>query len=90
MALSALFEKYKSLPPAKRRLVLITPVAALMLYAFMTAPHGTVRTHDSVTLAANASTDCAATKLRMSIFGRSLVAYEWQSGVCPDTNQSHR
>ena len=82
MKINELFEKYKELPPTKRRLVLVMPAAAVFMFALMTAPHGQSSVRDAATVNAAAVADCAATKMHMSVFGRSLMAYDWQSGNC--------
>jgi hypothetical protein len=81
MKLTEVLEKYKQLDPAKRRLILVAP-GILVLVALMTAPRGTSPARDEASLTASSVSDCAVTKMHMSIFGRSLVAYDWQSGNC--------
>ena len=82
MKLNELVEKYKELSPAKRRLVLIMAPAAVFLFALVTAPHSPSLARDTGTLSASVISDCDVTKMRMSVFGRSLMAYDWQSGNC--------
>ncbi len=81
MRLTELLEKYRQMQPAKRRLLLIMP-AALFLFALMTAPHSSSSEREAATLSTSAVSDCAVTKMHMSIFGRSLMAYDWQTGNC--------
>jgi hypothetical protein len=84
MTINELLEKYKEMPPAKRRLFLIMPAAAMFLFALMTAPHTQSSIRDAANVPPSAVSDCAATRMRMSVFGRSLMAYDWQSGNCLD------
>jgi hypothetical protein len=90
MTLNELIKKYKEMAPAKRVLLHIMPVAALLMFALMTAPRSSSALRDAATVTASAVSDCAATKMRMSIFGRSLMAYDWQSGNCPGTTVKPR
>ena len=82
MKLNELVAKYKELSPAKRRLVMIMAPAAVFLFALVTAPHSPSLARDTGTLSASVISDCDVTKMRMSVFGRSLMAYDWQSGNC--------
>ncbi len=86
MTLNELLEKYKNMEPAKRRLLLIMP-AAVFLFGLMKTPRNP---SPAGTLTAFAVSDCAVTKLHMSIFGRSLVSYDWQSGICPDNARARK
>jgi hypothetical protein len=81
MTFNEVLDKYRQMPTAKRRLILMMP-AALFLFALMTAPHSPSVARDAGTATASAVSDCAVTKMRMGIFGRSLIAYDWQSGNC--------
>jgi hypothetical protein len=80
MTLNELLDKYRKMDSAKRRFLLIMP-AAIFFFALMTAPRSQSAAR---ILPAAVASDCAVTKLHMSILGRSLVVYEWQSGICPD------
>jgi hypothetical protein len=82
MTLTEMYAKYNEMPPTKRRLLLIMPAAAVFMFALITAPHGQSSVRDAATVNAAVVSDCAATKMSMSIFGRSLMAYDWQSGNC--------
>ena len=58
------------------------PAAAMFLFLLMTAPHSPSSARDAGVSTTSAVSDCSATKMHMSIFGRSLMAYDWQSGNC--------
>jgi hypothetical protein len=85
MKFNELLEKYKEMPPVKRLLFHIMPVATVLMFALMTAPHSPSSVRDVATLTASSASDCNATRMRVSIFGRSLISYDWQSGNCPGT-----
>jgi len=89
MKLNELFEQYKQMPPMTRRLILIMPVAAMMLYALMTAPRIGAPVRDTPT-AAYTAPNCDGAKMHMSVFGRSLFSYDWQSGNCLSTSARPR
>ncbi len=90
MTLKELFQKYKEMPPAKRRLLLITTATAMIVLGLMTAPPGITPARVGTPSVSDATSDCRTTKMRASIFGRSLATYDWQSGNCLDAIASGR
>jgi len=86
MTLRETLDRIAGIQWTRRRLLLIAVPVVVIAGWTMTGSH----TNNSQKparreSAANAATtpECGTTKMRVTVFGRSLVTYDWQSGNCP-------
>ena len=79
MTFKKTLETYREIRPVKRILLLIVAIAAPIVLVRMTGAHAL---KSSAPLQAGATADCEATKMRLTMFGRSLMTYDSQTGNC--------
>jgi hypothetical protein len=82
MTFKELLTKCQEMRPVKRLLLVVLLAAAGFLFALVTAPRSESSTRAAGTVTASGTRDCSATKMRVSVFGRGLATYDWQSGNC--------